>query len=1031
MLPKLEHNQLVSDDVYAFIQELQACGFAGDATLDYADRLAVATDNSIYQLLPQAVVFPKSTDDVSLLCWLLDKECYHKVTLCPRGGGTGTNGQSLTHGVIVDFSRHMDAILDLNLEEGWVHVQAGVVLDQLNAYLKQHGVFFAPSLSPSNRATLGGMVATDASGQGSRIYGKTSEHIHSLLLVFKDGTTHESLKMTERELDGLIKRKDIVGRAYEVVVDICKAKQALIRQTFPPLNRFLTGYNLDKVYDGEGNIDVNILISGSEGTLALVPEMKLKLTPIPKEKCLILIQYNHFDHALSHVKDLLELEPLAIETMDDKIIHLAKNDIIWNDIKQQFGTVSLDLKAINYVELIAEDTQALDKIINRYRKMLKGELSREQRPVLGYRIEKDAESIKSLWNVRKKAVGLLANTSGMRKPQPFVEDTVVPPDRLADYVKEFRAILDEYLVDYGMFGHVDVGCLHVRPVLDMTNTHDERLMRHISDRVCTLVLSYGGIMWGEHSKGLRAEYIPQFFGEELTHDMRLIKEAFDPYNQLNPGKIVSPASMQEGVTKIDEAPLRGHFDRKVSLKTRQRFMNAFECNGNGLCVNVTASDVMCPSSKVTRDKLHSPKGRAAMMREWFRLLSDKHYNVNALPKTNFITKLKRAFLNRRSEYDFSHEVYETMHGCLSCKACASQCPVHVDIPHLKSHFLEHYHTRYFRPVRDYAIANLERYASVASRMPNLVNAVNQNGLVKLFFRKILKLVDVPRLSSQSALKILRQKGARVLKDIALLNEANKPPVVLVQDAFTSFFDAKVVVACHRLLDALGYEVFVLPFQPSGKPAHVKGFLKHFRAIAQKNSVLLNQIAQKNVPMIGLEPSVTLAFRQEYEKELGSDVCHYQVHLLQEWLCDELKNHPKGIKSGIENDSLPHKTFLWLGHCTERTSIPDAFTQWQNIFKAFGITLITKPVGCCGMAGAFGHEAEHEDESKGIYDLSWREIVEKNEYPIIATGYSCRCQIQRLSGQDVMHPVEALAGGDIRTANVSSSMLGKISDFRYL
>jgi FAD/FMN-containing dehydrogenase/Fe-S oxidoreductase len=1037
----------------------------------------MSTDNSIYQILPQAVVLPRTTEDVAQLFQLANREEFKTISFAPRGGGTGTNGQSLSPGIIIDCSKYMNQILELNLEEGWVRVQPGVVLDQLNAYLQPYGVFFATSIAPSNRATIGGTINTDACGKGSRIYGRTSDRIVELTWVLSDGTIGRSRSIDLPTLNQLKQQPNRLGKIYQQVDEIVTSKQQLIEQTFPKMPRFLTGYNLAKVYSrSRDTFDLNRILAGSEGTLALITEAKLELTKIPKFKRLIVIHYACFDDALLATENLLELEPAAIETIDEKILTLAKEDEIYQLVKEFIA----DAKAINLVEFTGDSLEEIQDKIARIANLIE-----RSRASTGYYLAENTTEISNLWNLRKRGVGLLGNTPGERKPIPFIEDTAVPPSRLASYIKEFKDLLDSYQLDYAMFGHVDVGCLHVRPALDMKVSTDEALIRELSDRVVALVQKYGGVMWAEHGKGFRSEYTPAFFGEELYEDLRKIKAAFDPENKLNPGKIVTPAGSGAAVVRV-EAPLRGHFDRQVPASIRQEYAGAFNCNGNGACFNYNPNDVMCPSAKVTRDRIHSPKGRASLLREWWRLLGERergsegerdtgtrgrgdaetrgnfltpHSTLNtphflqhstlptALNTPHFLKQVWNTLGKYWGVYDYSHEVYEGMHGCLACKACATQCPVHVDIPEMKAKFLELYYTRYLRPGRDYLFGNIEAIANWQSSAPLLANAITQNPLNRWLGKRFLRMVDPPGVSQLTVKYGLATRIAPkfdLAKLSALSQTERENSVILLQDAFTSFYESQLFLDTYDFLRRLGYTVYVPPFFASGKPLHVKGFLKQFQAIAQKNANWLAQLGSLDIPLVGIEPSIVLIYRDEYSKILNFKEPLWQVQLLSEFLLsrgDRLSH----TKSGCQNhlSLTPSPTPLsrgrgeggegWIGryenrmsdrvsqfstsspyylfsHCTEKTAVLGIEKQWQQIFQIVGLELIPVATGCCGMAGIYGHEAEHYEESQGIYQMSWqphiRSTIEAKEY-ILATGYSCRSQVERFDGFTPLHPVQAL------------------------
>jgi len=1007
MLPRLNPNAHLPVEYRAFLADLTQRGFQGEMRTDYATRLTSATDNSVYQVLPLAVVHPKDHRDVELLLTLSHEKVHRSVKLSPRGGGTGTNGQSLCDGVIVDLSRHMHHILELDLKNGWVRVQPGVVLDQLNTFLAPHGVFFAPNLSPSNRATLGGMISTDASGKGSRIYGKTSDHVLELTLVLSDGTTLFTKPLSATELEEACEKPEFSGEIYREVRNVIERNRDRIATTLPRLKRFLTGYDLAHSERPDGTFDLSRVICGSEGTLGIVTEAKLKLTPLVKHKQLIAIRYTDFDAALRAASVLVEANPGAIETIDDTIVTLAKGDVIWHSVAHLLNDAGeAPLRAVNLVEFESDDELVVSEKVRALTATLDRELGSPGR-ASGYTVATEKADIAALWTLRKKGVGLLGNAKGERRPVPFVEDTAVPPEHLANYIQEFRALLDKHGLFYGMFGHVDVGCLHVRPALNLRDEADEALLHTLSDEVVTLVKKYGGVLWGEHGRGYRSSYTPSFFGPELYEELRRVKGAFDPHNQLNPGKLATPIQSLDELVSL-QAPKRGAFDRQITPAARAEYDVAIHCNGNGACFDWSPDSVMCPSSKVTRNRIHSPNGRAGILREWLRLATREGYAVSG--KTQ---PLSTALLEGRNSAptDFSHEVYDAMSGCLACKACATQCPIKVDVPNLRAQFLEHYHSRYRRPLKDYFVASLEAVLRLLVLWPQL-----SNFLLSLAWSKHVLgwvgIVDTPLLAENTLAQGLRERAAATYnpEQLAQLSAEKKARTVFIaQDAFTTFYEPKVTLATYDLLTRLGRHVVVLPYLANGKALHVKGFLNWFRSVARKSADFYSQVSAFGIPIVGIEPAVTLTYRDEYPHALGSTEPAFRILLLQEYLATELPEWLKELGPKAPNLSGKYRLF---GHCTERTAEPQSQNRWREVFAAFGSELTLESTGCCGMCGVFGHEAEHLEESKGVYEMSWEPKLPKDVHgqaQVLATGHSCRSQVKRFSGFVPRHPVEALLG----------------------
>ena len=999
--------------VLNYLKALEQQGFTGDTATRYADRLTMATDNSIYQLLPDAVVFPRSTADVALLSRIATEERFQSLIFTPRGGGTGTNGQALNQGIIIDMSRYMNRIIEINPEEGWVRVEAGVIKDQLNQYLKPYGYFFAPELSTSNRATLGGMINTDASGQGSLVYGKTSDHVLGVRAVLMGGDILDTQPVPVTLAEMLAKEQSAAGRIYRTVFERCRDNRQLIIDKFPKLNRFLTGYDLRHVFnDDMSEFDLTRILTGSEGTLAFITEARLDITRLPKVRRLVNIKYDSFDSALRNAPFMVEARAMSVETVDSKVLNLAREDIVWHSVSELITDVAdKEMLGLNIVEFAGDDDALIESQVVALCHRLDELIAGQEGGVIGWQRCNELDGIERIYAMRKKAVGLLGNAKGAAKPIPFAEDTCVPPEHLADYIVEFRALLDSHGLSYGMFGHVDAGVLHVRPALDMCDPQQEILMKKISDDVVALTAKYGGLLWGEHGKGFRAEYSPAFFGEQLYSELRKVKAAFDPNNRLNPGKICPPEGVDAPMMKVD-AVKRGTYDRQIPIAVRASWRGAMECNGNGLCFNFDVKSPMCPSMKITNNRMHSPKGRATLVREWLRLLADRGVDPEQLEKElpekraslrTLVERTRNSWHARKGEYDFSHEVKEAMSGCLACKACSTQCPIKIDVPEFRSRFLQLYHTRYLRPVRDHLVATVESYAPLMARAPKTFNFFMSQPWVRKLSEKHIGMVDLPMLSAPSLQKqmVTHRSANLTLEQLETLTSEQKAQTVLVvQDPFTSYYDAQVVADFVRLIDKLGYQPVLLPFSPNGKAQHIKGFVNRFTKTAQKTSDYLNRVATLGMPMVGVDPALVLCYRDEYKQVLGDKRGDFNVMLVHEWLPQVLENTQGSQPAG--------EPWYLFGHCTEVTALPTATKQWASIFASLGATLENVSVGCCGMAGTYGHEVKNHSNSLGIYELSWHQAMQRlPRNRCLATGYSCRSQVKRVEGNGVRHPLQAL------------------------
>lgn len=1044
MLPRLNQIPQLEPLVSAYLEHLQQQHFAGDIASTYADRLSLATDNSVYQALPQAILFPKTVADVVIITKLANRPEFQSLTFTPRGGGTGTNGQSLNHNIIVDLSRHLTQILELNVEERWVRVQAGVVKDQLNQFLKPHGLFFSPELSTSNRATLGGMINTDASGQGSLQYGKTSDHVLGLKAVLMNGEILETQAVKTDDFFANIEPLNLTSHGKTLHAEIfnrCRELRPTVLKDLPQLNRFLTGYDLKNVFNNdESEFNLTRILTGSEGSLAFICEAKLNLLPLPKFRTLINIKYNSFDAALRSAPFMLQAKALSVETVDSKVLDLAKQDIVWHSVSDLISEdPNNPILGINIVEYASNDRELNEKLIAELCATLDQKIALGESGIIGYQLTHDVAEIEKVYAMRKKAVGLLGNAKGWAKPIAFVEDTCVPPENLADYIVEFRRLLDDHGLEYGMFGHVDAGVLHVRPALDLTDREQVLKFKQISDQVVELTKKYGGLIWGEHGKGMRSAYGEKFFGETLWRELRYIKGLFDPQNRLNPGKICTPLESDAELYPV-LSPMRADFDRQIPIQVRENFKGAMNCNGNGLCFNFDVHSTMCPSMKVSGNRLFSPKGRATLVREWLRLLAEQGVTPESLTTSgqkseifyNFVAKIRHQW-RKDKEYDFSHEVKAAMDTCLACKACASQCPIKIDVPTFRAQFNELYHSRYFRPAKDHLVANLEFVAPLMAKAPRLINFFSGNKVAEKVAGATVGMVDLPRLSVPTLqAQIGKQPSLEALEtQVASGQISAENCVIVVQDPFTSFYDAKVVADFVRLAEKLGFRAVVLPFKPSGKAQQVKGFLRQFSRTAQTQSDFLNRVAKLGIPMVGLDAALALIYREEYAQILKEKRGDFKVLLAHEWLIERLQagkicdktqrvlsvgsaDDPKGEQASqaelASNKSAKADRLPWhlFAHCTESTALPNSMKQWQQIFAHFGESLTIETTGCCGMAGTFGHETKHIEMSKAIYAQSWqKKLGGKDLARCLATGYSCRSQVKRMEQRVLLHPVQAL------------------------
>lgn len=961
-----------------FKTQLITQGYLGDFREDYSTRLVNATDNSIYEVMPLAVAQPKTFDDLHTLITISNYPQFSSISLTARGGGTGTNGQSLANGIIIDFSLYMNKIIDFNPELQTITVEPGLILSDLNRFLQPHGLFFAPDVSTANRATIGGMIATDAAGRGSLIYGKTIDSILSLKVILADGYVidTESVDVAGLASDehaqiaqGETGNKDRIRHIHASLIAWLTPLQEEIDKRFIPLKRPLSGYNIKRCIHA-GKIDLTALFTGSEGTLGLIACAKLKLLPIPKYKTLVVVHYNSFIAALRDAKNLIKYYPVAIEAVDEKVQKSAQTLANWPTLAKWLN-VGDNNYISNFVEFVANDKQELSATIA----LLEAQLLQQG---ANYVVIRDSEQIKSLWSIRSLAVGLAGKIPGRGKPVAFIEDAIVPPESLADFVSDLQQLLEQENLQYAMYGHVDVGCIHVRPALDLQQESDRQKIRPITQQVIKLLSKYNGILWGEHGKGFRGEFVAEVFGPILYPVLCQIKQLFDPQNRLNPGKLTAPTPSIK-LARIEQVPMRGEFDQVISQTNQQNFAGSILCNGNGACFNQEPSNVMCPSYKVTKDRIHSPKGRAMLVKQWLR--------ATANPTSDDHTEIAKMAL-------------VALNGCLGCKACASQCPTQVSIPDLRSAFLDKYHRQYKkRHPRDFILGYIEDLLPLVAKFPRTWNFAHKFSLLPT-----LGLKNIPLFKSAGSLK--KQLKALNVELYTTAEQIKFMPhlsVVVFADVFTGLLDTQVLIATVLALKNMGYTTYVIYPRSSGKALIVGGFMARFKSRTQQIGLLLEPLFAANIPVLGLENTVTLMFRDEVKK--FATEFSGQVYTLAEFLNQNVQQLRILRNSRTNNQKLPAEYKL-LPHCTEQAVLPGEALLWKNIFSQLGIKLEVQNAGCCGMAGAYGYMACNLENSKKLFAMHWQQPV-NSDTEILATGFSCRCQTERLAQKVIVHPIQII------------------------
>lgn len=1056
MVPRIYNLRKIETAYVKFLEALTSSNFSGEIEDRYAARLLVATDNSVYQRMPQAVLFPKSKEDVVEIFKLASRSEFKSVKFAPRGGGTGTNGQSLTDGIVIDMSRHMKKVWDFNPQERSIYVQPGVIKDELNELTAKENLFFSPELSTSSRATIGGMLSNDAAGQGSLVYGRTSEHILEVDVVLEDGSTALFKPVSGDELKAKLALKNLEGEIYRTVYSLVKDNAAAIKQHFPKLNRFLTGYDLDHAYDPKSDtLNLCRLVCGAEGTLCTVVGAKLDLTVKPTYRALCVVKYENFDSALRHANALIKAGVFSVETVDSKVLNLAKKDPVWLSVKDYITDVEgAEISGVNIVEFNGMDTEKVKAFMLKLYDQTIKQSQKRQMGILGACIVETKEGIAAVYGMRKKAVGLLGSAAGAKKLVAFTEDTVVPPENLADYILEFRALLDGMNVTYGMFGHVDTGLMHVRPALDLTTDEDREKLVKISDGVVELVKKYGGQMWGEHGRGYRSCYGEVFFGE-LYPLARKVKAAFDKDNRLNPGKICVPFGNETDKLVAVDDPMRGDLDRTIDIRVRDSFDGAMNCNGNGQCFSYSTASLMCPSYRYSKDHVKSPKGYSGLMREWLRLMTERGVDINAAEEkltieasrertfkescvaaVSYVGNLfERTYNTLFEREDFNHEYLGHVATCLSCKSCKTQCPAHVNSAELNSRFLNFYYSRYLRPSMDFLCMNAERTNPLMARVPRLSNALLQNSLSKLLVENIFKFVDLPKFNERTLRQQAKDANIQVLTAKEAEERAAHYDVIVVSNAFTASYEADGLIDLAKLVRSMGFKVAILKPYTNGKLLVIRGARAAFIRKARPQAERLARLNAKGLTLVGFDPALTICYRDEY-KSLIPNCPDFNVMLPEEWLKQALasekflakeakiknaleaivrrKTPEQEVSSGAVNEDVIAscdytEDFYLFCHCTEQALVPLSVQMWQQILAHFKLRLMPVSVACCGMAGLFGHMKDNLDETRTVYEQNWQSKIRERDFAqCLITGFSCRSQVHRMEHKRANHPIHVLA-----------------------
>lgn len=929
----------------------------GEVRFDSLSRALYATDASVYQIYPQGVVVPKSRADI---LHTLEVCRRHGCSITMRGGGTSQAGQSIGAGIQIDTSKYFNRILEVNAEERWARIEPGIVLDELNAKLQPLGLRFAPDISTASRATVGGMVANNSSGARSVLYGKTIDHVLELTVALSDGSVVQFRDIPRGETPG---GETLEASCYRTVLDLASTHAAEIERRFPKILRRVSGYNLDEFTDPTKPVNLSKVIVGSEGTLGIILEIRVRLVPLPKAKAILAIMFADVLEALEAAPLILRHQPSAIEIMEKSILDHARDNPTLQRIRAKY--LEGDPGATLCVEFYADDRGELPPKLAYLEQDL-----RERKLGYAYRPETELAGQAQMWSLREAALGLSTAMKGDAKSISFVEDTAVAPEKLRDYIDRFQQIIRKHGTTAGIYAHASVGCLHVRPVINLKTEAGVRQFEAIAQEVADLVLEFGGTISGEHGDGLvRSPFLRHMFGEELYGAFCKVKQTFDPSGIFNPGKIIDAPPLTSNLrfnTKSSSNPGSltwfdyseyGGMSRAVEM-----------CSGVGAC-RKRLSGTMCPSYMVTNEEVHSTRGRANALR----------LAMNG--------QLEGSQLN-------DEQVYEALDLCLECRACKTECPAGVDMASLKSEFLAKYWKGHGTPLRARALANVEELAKWGSRFAPLSNLIAGSAPVR---RMSERLMDVDRRRSLPRWK--RNTFGHWLGRNKRQPAPSGKSVALFNDTFMNYYDPEIGIAAVETLEKGGCGVSVVRPGCCGRPFISQGLLAEAKAHAAKVVEGLLPMAEKGVKILFCEPSCLSAVKEDApsllrgEEQRKACVVAPACQTFEEFAASlDLSFRPVAGK------------ILLHGHCHQKAMglLPASISLLSRIPSA---GLVDLDAGCCGMAGSFGYRKRHYEVSHAIANRRLLPAVQSMNSGdvLVAPGVSCRHQIHDFGNAAAVHP----------------------------
>ena len=952
----------LADDLHAALSHPE------DVLIDRPSRLLYATDASLYEMEPVAVAFPRSRADAAAAVAVARA---HGVPLLPRGGGTSLAGQGVNHAVVLDFTRHMNAVLDIDPDRRLARVQPGLVLSELNRAARAYGLHYPIDPSTANRATIGGGIGNNSCGTHSGLYGKTVDVVESLDVILSDGEALRFDHVDARRLRALADAASREGRLYRDLRDLAERSRDEIAARFPDIPRRVSGYNLDALLDPDG-VNLSRMVVGSEGTLAVVTEATVQLAALPARRGILAAHFRTLIEAAEATIAANAHGPAAIELVDEIIIERCRSSVGYAPLA---SFVVGNPGAILLIECFADSDAELAEQL----RTIAADL--ESRG-MGYArvVETDATAQSRMWQMRQAGLGLLMSMHGDPKPAAFVEDTAVPPERLPEFVARFDAAVRAKGLRAGYYGHAAAGCLHIRPVVNVKDAVGLEQTESLAGEIADLVVEFGGSLSGEHGDGIvRGAFMEKMFGPRLVEAFREAKRIFDPDGLLNPGKIIDTPPFRDNL-RLSPQTINAEPNGWLDFDSEGGLARAAEmCNGQGACRKFDGA--MCPSFMVTQDEEHSTRGRANLLRQILN---------GALPLEELSGDRLRDALDL----------------CVECKACKAECPSGVDLAKIKYEVLAHRHRAHRVPARDRAFANIAALLRLGSLAPGMANALAASAPM----RKLLSLAGV---HAARPLPRLARRRFDLWAQGRTAPAAPRGDVVLFDDTFTNFVHPEVGVAATRIIEALGYRAIRAADRGCcGRPAISKGLLDQARSMAQRNVAALHGYAAAGTPIVGLEPSCLLTLRDEYPLLLRSAPARGMAStvagsalLFDEWLARELERD--GAAEIFAGRDGRHGRLLLHTHCHQKALA--GFQQTLTALRRAGYEPHAIESGCCGMAGSFGFEREHYEISRQMGELRlFPAIRAEPDAPVAVTGVSCRQQIGHHTEAQPRHVIEYLA-----------------------